>query len=102
MAIGAGWQAIVAYVNIVCYYVFGIPIGLLMGYKLDMGVTVSTQFHVITPDRTTWLWQSCNERILIFAGYLDRHVVWDGSTNTCSVLDSIQDQLEQRGKYRIV
>ncbi|KAL8157040.1 protein DETOXIFICATION 30-like [Apium graveolens] len=38
VAIGAGWQAIVAYVNIVCYYVFGIPIGLLMGYKLDMGV----------------------------------------------------------------
>ncbi|XP_074334599.1 protein DETOXIFICATION 30-like isoform X2 [Apium graveolens] len=38
VAIGAGWQAIVAYVNIVCYYVLGIPIGLLMGYKLDMGV----------------------------------------------------------------
>ncbi|XP_030499634.2 protein DETOXIFICATION 29 [Cannabis sativa] len=39
VAIGAGWQAAVAYVNIVCYYVFGVPLGLLMGYKLDMGVT---------------------------------------------------------------
>ncbi|XP_058005682.1 protein DETOXIFICATION 29-like [Hevea brasiliensis] len=38
VAIGAGWQAIVAYVNIACYYVFGIPLGLIMGYKLDMGV----------------------------------------------------------------
>ncbi|KAG2701929.1 hypothetical protein I3843_06G063200 [Carya illinoinensis] len=38
VAIGAGWQAVVAYVNIACYYVFGIPLGLILGYKLDMGV----------------------------------------------------------------
>ncbi|XP_021629266.1 protein DETOXIFICATION 29 [Manihot esculenta] len=38
VAIGAGWQAIIAYVNIVCYYVFGVPLGLALGYKLDMGV----------------------------------------------------------------
>ncbi|KAL4193441.1 hypothetical protein AMTRI_Chr06g176920 [Amborella trichopoda] len=39
VAIGAGWQALVAYVNIGCYYIFGIPLGLLLGYKLDFGVT---------------------------------------------------------------
>ncbi|CAN0896268.1 Protein DETOXIFICATION 29 [Linum grandiflorum] len=39
VAIGAGWQAAVAYVNIGCYYVFGIPLGLILGYKLEMGVT---------------------------------------------------------------
>ncbi|GFY88238.1 MATE efflux family protein [Actinidia rufa] len=38
VAIGAGWQAYVAYVNIVCYYLFGIPLGLGMGYTLEMGV----------------------------------------------------------------
>ncbi|CAA0833716.1 MATE efflux family protein [Striga hermonthica] len=38
VAIGAGWQALVAYVNIGCYYMFGIPLGLLMGYVLNMGV----------------------------------------------------------------
>ncbi|KAH7515671.1 hypothetical protein FEM48_Zijuj10G0051400 [Ziziphus jujuba var. spinosa] len=38
VAIGAGWQAVVAYVNIACYYVFGIPLGLIMGYLLNMGV----------------------------------------------------------------
>ncbi|KAM7464660.1 hypothetical protein LguiA_032781 [Lonicera macranthoides] len=38
VAIGAGWQSYVAYVNIVCYYLFGIPMGLLMGYHFDMGV----------------------------------------------------------------
>ena len=40
MAVGAGWQAVVAYVNIACYYLFGIPFGLLLGYKLDFGVKV--------------------------------------------------------------
>ncbi|KFK33585.1 hypothetical protein AALP_AA5G032800 [Arabis alpina] len=38
VAVGAGWQAVVAYVNITCYYLFGIPFGLLLGYKLDFGV----------------------------------------------------------------
>ncbi|CAF2003982.1 unnamed protein product [Brassica napus] len=38
VAVGAGWQAVVAYVNIACYYLFGIPFGLLLGYKLDFGV----------------------------------------------------------------
>ncbi|KAH9708716.1 protein DETOXIFICATION 29 [Citrus sinensis] len=40
VAIGAGWQAAVAYVNIGCYYLFGIPLGLILGYKVDLGVKV--------------------------------------------------------------
>ncbi|KAL5718170.1 Protein DETOXIFICATION 29 [Ranunculus cassubicifolius] len=39
VAIGAGWQALVAYVNIACYYLFGIPLGLILGYVIDLGVT---------------------------------------------------------------
>ncbi|XXG49544.1 hypothetical protein AAC387_Pa02g3705 [Persea americana] len=38
VAIGAGWQAAVAYVNIACYYIFGIPLGLILGYKINLGV----------------------------------------------------------------
>ncbi|KAL0421427.1 UNVERIFIED_CONTAM: protein DETOXIFICATION 32 [Sesamum latifolium] len=38
VAIGAGWQTVVAYVNLGCYYILGIPLGLLLGYKLNMGV----------------------------------------------------------------
>ncbi|KAI3987480.1 hypothetical protein MKX01_017178 [Papaver californicum] len=32
VAIGAGWQTLVAYVNITCYYIIGIRIGLLLAY----------------------------------------------------------------------
>ncbi|XP_039065455.1 protein DETOXIFICATION 29-like [Hibiscus syriacus] len=38
MAIGAGWQTVVAYVNIACYYLFGVPLGLILGFLLQMGV----------------------------------------------------------------
>nr|GMC96684.1 protein DETOXIFICATION 29-like [Ipomoea batatas] len=38
VAIGGGWQALVAYVNIACYYLLGIPAGLIMGYVLNMGL----------------------------------------------------------------
>ena len=40
MAVGAGWQGVVAYVNIGCYYLFGIPLGLVLGFKVDWGVKV--------------------------------------------------------------
>ncbi|GMY20026.1 protein DETOXIFICATION 24-like [Fagus crenata] len=38
VAIGGGLQGIVAIVNICCYYVFGIPIGLLLGYVAGLEV----------------------------------------------------------------
>ncbi|CAN1264605.1 Protein DETOXIFICATION 34 [Linum perenne] len=38
IAVGAGWQGLVAYINIFCYYVFGLPLGFLLGYKANLGV----------------------------------------------------------------
>ncbi|XP_058081014.1 protein DETOXIFICATION 33-like [Magnolia sinica] len=38
VAIGAGWQSLVAFVNVGCYYLFGLPIGALLGYKFKLGV----------------------------------------------------------------
>ncbi|XP_057962011.1 protein DETOXIFICATION 40-like [Malania oleifera] len=38
VAVGCGWQAFVAYVNIGCYYGVGIPLGCLLGFKFDFGV----------------------------------------------------------------
>ncbi|XP_059073950.1 protein DETOXIFICATION 30-like [Cryptomeria japonica] len=38
VAVGAGWQVLVAYINIACYYIFGVPLGCLLGYYFDFGV----------------------------------------------------------------
>ncbi|KAF6168069.1 hypothetical protein GIB67_011454 [Kingdonia uniflora] len=37
VAVGCGWQAFVAYVNIGCYYVVGVPLGILLGFTFDLG-----------------------------------------------------------------
>jgi multidrug resistance protein, MATE family len=41
VAVGAGWQSVVAYVNITCYYLIGIPLGALLGYGFKYHVDVS-------------------------------------------------------------
>ncbi|XP_041017802.1 protein DETOXIFICATION 35-like [Juglans microcarpa x Juglans regia] len=38
VAVGGGWQALVAYINLICYYIIGLPIGFLLGYKAKLGV----------------------------------------------------------------
>ncbi|KAJ8769575.1 hypothetical protein K2173_005178 [Erythroxylum novogranatense] len=37
VAVGCGWQAFVAYVNVGCYYFIGVPIGALLGFKFNLG-----------------------------------------------------------------
>lgn len=37
VAVGCGWQAFVAYVNVGCYYIIGIPLGALLGFKFNLG-----------------------------------------------------------------
>ncbi|KAK9081516.1 hypothetical protein Syun_030840 [Stephania yunnanensis] len=37
VAVGCGWQAFVAYVNVGCYYIVGVPLGILFGFKFDLG-----------------------------------------------------------------
>ncbi|CAB4271459.1 unnamed protein product [Prunus armeniaca] len=38
VAIGGGWQGLVAYINLGCYYIFGLPLGFLLGYTANLGV----------------------------------------------------------------
>ncbi|KAJ6879445.1 hypothetical protein NC652_032894 [Populus alba x Populus x berolinensis] len=40
VAVGGGWQALVAYINLLCYYIVGLPLGLLLGYKIKLHVKV--------------------------------------------------------------
>ncbi|CAI0407187.1 unnamed protein product [Linum tenue] len=37
VAVGCGWQAFVAYVNVGSYYVVGVPIGILFGFTFNLG-----------------------------------------------------------------
>ena len=41
VAVGAGWQVLIAFANIGCYYLVGIPIGVLFGFKFKFGALVS-------------------------------------------------------------
>ena len=40
VAIGAGWQSSVAFVNIGCYYLVGLPIAAVFGFRLSLNATV--------------------------------------------------------------
>ncbi|GAU43718.1 hypothetical protein TSUD_180010 [Trifolium subterraneum] len=33
VAVGGGWQGLVAYINLFCYYIMGLPLGFYLGYK---------------------------------------------------------------------
>ncbi|XP_065034273.1 protein DETOXIFICATION 41-like [Musa acuminata AAA Group] len=65
VAIGSGWQGIVAYVNVGAYYFIGLPIGCVLGFKtslgaagiwwgLIIGVFVQTLALVVLTARTNW------------------------------------------------
>ncbi|XP_042515409.1 protein DETOXIFICATION 20-like [Macadamia integrifolia] len=41
VAVGAGWQSKVVYINIICYYFVGLPLGVLLNYFANLGVKVS-------------------------------------------------------------
>ncbi|CAH9093621.1 unnamed protein product [Cuscuta epithymum] len=38
VAVGSGWQAYVAYINLGCYYLLGVPLGIIMGWVFHQGV----------------------------------------------------------------
>ncbi|XP_059647264.1 protein DETOXIFICATION 24-like [Cornus florida] len=65
VAVGAGWQSVIAFVNIGCYYIIGIPLGLLLGYFAHLqvkgiwtgmicGVTMQTLVLSYIIWRTNW------------------------------------------------
>ncbi|XP_050363827.1 protein DETOXIFICATION 21-like [Argentina anserina] len=64
-ALGAGWQNTVAYVNMACYYLVGIPVGVVLGYVVNLqvkgvwigmlfGTFVQTIVLLILTCRTDW------------------------------------------------
>uniref|UniRef100_A0A0D9XNM0 Protein DETOXIFICATION n=1 Tax=Leersia perrieri TaxID=77586 RepID=A0A0D9XNM0_9ORYZ len=65
VAIGSGWQSVVAYVNLASYYLIGIPIGAMLGYVIGfqvkgiwigmlLGTLVQTLVLIFITFRTDW------------------------------------------------
>nr|QBM10920.1 multidrug and toxic compound extrusion protein [Fagopyrum tataricum] len=65
VAIGSGWQGVVAYVNLTAYYIIGLPIGCVLGFKTSLGVAgiwwgmiigvlLQTITLIILTARTNW------------------------------------------------
>lgn len=65
VAIGSGWQGVVAYVNLTTYYIIGLPIGCVLGFKTSLGaagiwwgmiigVILQTATLIIITARTNW------------------------------------------------
>jgi len=64
VAIGAGWQSLVAYINIACYYFVGLPAGILLGFKFGLGSMV-----------TFWKFSRQNALLSLVAGLLLYNVI---------------------------
>ncbi|CAL4926287.1 unnamed protein product [Urochloa decumbens] len=84
VAIGAGWQALVAFVNIGSYYFVGIPLAALFGFKLNMdamgiwvgmtlGTLLQTAILLFISYRTKWDKQAmrAEERVREWGGRND-------------------------------
>jgi len=65
VAVGCGWQALVAYINVGCYYIVGIPLGCLLGFKFGFevkgiwlgmigGTCLQTLILIVLTYRTNW------------------------------------------------
>jgi MATE family multidrug resistance protein len=50
VAVGGGWQGVVAYINLGCYYAFGLPLGFIFGYLFRWGVRVNQQLFTTHPN----------------------------------------------------
>ncbi|MED6147944.1 Protein DETOXIFICATION 21 [Stylosanthes scabra] len=84
VAVGAGWQSIVAYVNIGCYYLIGIPVGIVLGNVLDLqvkgiwvgmlfGTFIQTVVLVIITYKTNW-----DEQVVIARSRISKWAKLDG------------------------
>ncbi|XP_059427870.1 protein DETOXIFICATION 21-like [Corylus avellana] len=88
VAVGAGWQSIVAYVNIACYYLVGVPVGAVLGYVFNMevkgvwigmlfGTFVQTIVLIIITYKTDW-----DEQVIIARSRVNKWAVEDAQEST--------------------
>ncbi|XP_078176062.1 protein DETOXIFICATION 33-like [Carex rostrata] len=84
VSIGAGWQSLVAFINTGCYYVVGLPLGAVLGFKLKMnalgiwvgmlvGTALQTIILLIITFKTKWHKEAifAEERIKAWGGQVE-------------------------------
>lgn len=84
---GSGWQALVAYVNIGSYYIIGVPLGVLLGWIMNLGIWVPfIHFGVIVlifffPFITLIKHNGQAEFVSTNAGFMGWNDRWNGSAD---------------------
>lgn len=65
VVLSGGWQVMVAYINFACYYLFGLPLAIFLGFKANLGAlglwggmmsgsALQILFLLIVTSRTNW------------------------------------------------
>lgn len=93
MAVGAGLQSTVAVINLVCFYLIGIPVGALLGYVGRLQVTVMTLQIVHYCFYCTKMKHYQLRFVLGWAGDMDWNDLWGGYSDPCTLLHGIQNKL---------
>lgn len=65
VAVGSGWQSCVAYINLGCYYLIGLPLGVVLGWHFHFGVEVC--YFFIRP-KIIQIWQETS--VAVITSYL--------------------------------
>lgn len=102
VAVGAGWQWLVAYVNVGCYYIVGLPLGFLLGATFNFGVTgiwsgmvtgIALQTVILSAItlRTNW-----NKEAMQAESRIRK---WGGSVNTAK--DDSKDENSSNDKLQV-
>lgn len=102
VAIGSGWQDLVAYVNLAAYYLVGLPIGCVLGFKTSLGVAVSWKYFKIKLRHfnlylNLWLKEGTHTWLYIFVGHVVGHDCWHFTSNIDSYHSYSKNRLGQRG-----
>jgi len=100
VAIGAGWQSLVAFVNIGSYYLVGLPLAAVFGFKLKLNATVRHDMPGrcdVAAYLLAFLPQRQSVDSVCAAGDLGRRVDRNGITDCDSVCNHQQNQMAERG-----
>ena len=98
VAVGAGWQSVVAYVNITSYYLIGIPLGGVLGYAVGLHVKVRL-WNLALTCLVHLGCKLCSSLHLVICcvGHLDWHAARNTGPNYCASVHNIKDRLGKTG-----